>query len=247
MRETCARVLAAALMTGAVAFAVAMPALVGPGLDPSRPLTAPPSLLRRSVPVTPHKAAATRPAVERLVGAHPVAKSAADTALASVVSAPRPNLGTLQPASVGKPQGRPAPAPAPTPTPAPTPAPEPQPTPPPETDIRELASTTPAAPPPPPTAPPPDASSDDDRKGKGHWKDKEKGHDHDRWQSEDEEDDDDDNDEQESGHSCDPPAVPVVVPATPTIPAVELPEDGDHDHGKGHWKDRGGHDNQDDD
>jgi hypothetical protein len=239
MRETCARVLAAALMTGAVAFAVALPALVGPTLDPGRPLTAPPSSLRRSVPVTPHKAAATRPAPERLVSAHPIAKSTADTALARFVSAPRPNLGELQPASVGKPQGRPAPAP----TPAPTPAPEPQPTPPPETDTRELASATPAAPAPPPAAPPPGAGSEGDREGKGHWKDSDKGHDHDRWQSEDE----DDNDEQESGDSCDPPVAPDVVTATPTTPAVELPEDGNHDHGKGHWKDRGGHDNQDDD
>ena len=49
MRETCARVLAAALMTGAIAFAVGMPALFGTAHDRGRSLLAPPSSLQRSV------------------------------------------------------------------------------------------------------------------------------------------------------------------------------------------------------
>ena len=51
MREKCARVLAAALMTGAIGFALAMPALFGTGQDAVRSLTAPPSSLQRSVQV----------------------------------------------------------------------------------------------------------------------------------------------------------------------------------------------------
>jgi hypothetical protein len=51
MRETCARVLAAALMTGAIGFAIGMPAIVGTAHDAGRSLTAPPSFLQRSVHV----------------------------------------------------------------------------------------------------------------------------------------------------------------------------------------------------
>jgi hypothetical protein len=49
MREKCARVLAAALMTGAIGFTLAMPALFGTARDAVRSLTAPPSSLQRSV------------------------------------------------------------------------------------------------------------------------------------------------------------------------------------------------------
>jgi hypothetical protein len=49
MRETCARVLAAALMTGAIAGTVGMSALFGPPSEADRPITAPPSSLQRSV------------------------------------------------------------------------------------------------------------------------------------------------------------------------------------------------------
>src|SRR6476620_10575738 len=51
MRETCARVLAAALMTGAIGFALAMPAVFGTAHNAIRSLTAPPSSLQRSVHV----------------------------------------------------------------------------------------------------------------------------------------------------------------------------------------------------
>src|SRR6476646_8880772 len=51
MRETCARVLAAALMTGAIGFALAMPAIFATAHDAGWSLTAPPSFLQRSVHV----------------------------------------------------------------------------------------------------------------------------------------------------------------------------------------------------
>src|SRR5919204_4318455 len=51
MRETCARVLAAALMTGAIAVVVAVAALNRSPRIESHALTAPPSSLQRSVHV----------------------------------------------------------------------------------------------------------------------------------------------------------------------------------------------------
>ena len=64
MRETCARVLAAALMTGAIAAVVAMSALYETPQEAGRALTAPPSSLQRSVRLTampgPRRAPAPR-------------------------------------------------------------------------------------------------------------------------------------------------------------------------------------------
>src|SRR6266545_1939771 len=69
MRETCARVLAAALMTGAIASVVAMSALLNTPRDDGYALTTPPSSLQRSVRV-PALAAPPRPVrAERLVTA----------------------------------------------------------------------------------------------------------------------------------------------------------------------------------
>ena len=51
MMETCARVLAAALMTGAIGFALAKPAIFATAHNAGRSLTAPPSFLQRSVHV----------------------------------------------------------------------------------------------------------------------------------------------------------------------------------------------------
>jgi hypothetical protein len=52
MRETCARVLAAALLTGAIATVVGMAAHLGPPSRPDRPIAAPPSSLQRAVRLT---------------------------------------------------------------------------------------------------------------------------------------------------------------------------------------------------
>jgi hypothetical protein len=54
MRATCARVLAAALMTAAIATVVGMSALFRPASEAARPIAAPPSSLQRTVRVTAH-------------------------------------------------------------------------------------------------------------------------------------------------------------------------------------------------
>jgi hypothetical protein len=70
MRETCARVLAAALMTGAIATVVAMSALFDTPREAGRELTAPPSSLERSVRVTVRPAPRHAPVAPRPVVAH---------------------------------------------------------------------------------------------------------------------------------------------------------------------------------
>jgi hypothetical protein len=70
MRATCARVLAAALMTAAIATVVGMSALFRPASEPARPIAAPPSSLQRTVRVTAHVQSPRRqgrPAPARLV------------------------------------------------------------------------------------------------------------------------------------------------------------------------------------
>ena len=144
MRETCARVLAAALMTGAIATAMGLPTLFESDGNPGRRLTAPPSSLQRSVRsplLTPGahqnpapQRSAPGPARERTTG-----DRAASSRVAQAVtrSDPRPAGAGKSPAAVPatpKPQPEPEPAPAtqpetrglasnPTP-PAPTPEPE---------------------------------------------------------------------------------------------------------------------------
>src|SRR5438093_7771113 len=76
MRETCARVLAAALMTGAIAVVVAMSALFGTPSGAERPITAPPSSLQRSIRVEVRRALPHRKSVERLVVVHPISPPA---------------------------------------------------------------------------------------------------------------------------------------------------------------------------
>jgi hypothetical protein len=156
MRETCARVLAAALMTGAIAFALGAPALFESPRDESRLLKAPPPSLQRSVRVPALPAPAQPRRAERLRHALSVGRRAdwtvadATTPSARTDARPRP-----KPKTVG-----PGPAPAAEPAPAPEPAPE----------TRELASATPE-----PTveAPQPVSSPDADKKtpkgkAKGH-------------------------------------------------------------------------------
>jgi hypothetical protein len=70
MRETCARVLAAALMTGAIATVVAMSALFDTPREVGEEFTAPPSSLERSVRVTVHAVPRHEPAAHRPVVAH---------------------------------------------------------------------------------------------------------------------------------------------------------------------------------
>ena len=72
MRETCARVLAAALMTGAIATVVAMSALFETPGGLSRPIAAPPSSLHRSVSLAAQRARPHPKTVARLRASRPV-------------------------------------------------------------------------------------------------------------------------------------------------------------------------------
>jgi hypothetical protein len=132
MRETCARVLAAALMTGAIGFALAMPAIFATAHNAGRSLTAPPSFLQRSVHVV-----ASAPSRAARAGR---LEETQQTRPASLPDASRssstPGGGTSASDRHSTREGRSerAPKPAPKPTPAP-------PTPP----ARQLASTAPQA------------------------------------------------------------------------------------------------------
>lgn len=177
MRENCARVLAAALMTGAIGFVLAMPALFGTAHDAVRSLTAPPSSLQGTVHVV--ASALSGPAhagrVEHAHSTRPALRTASPVSgrLASSVrrpsSAPRP-----APKPAPRPAPRPAPQPAPQPTPQPTPQPAPQPAP--ATDTRTLANETPAAPvvQPAPTVLAPDPAVDKGKKKNKDKRDKDK-------------------------------------------------------------------------
>jgi hypothetical protein len=163
MRETCARVLAAALMTGAIGFALAMPAIVGTAHNAGRSLTAPPSFLQRSVHVV--ASAPSRSARGgRLEETLPIGPT---SLLQSGRSGSTPSGGTPGSDRYSTRAGRSerSPKPAPKPTPAP-------PTPP----ARELASTAPqaAVSSSPPTQPAanPDSKGKGKKKGKQHNKNK---------------------------------------------------------------------------
>jgi hypothetical protein len=161
MRQTCARVLAAALMTGAIATAMGLPSLFESGGDPGHGLTAPPSSLQRSVrspallaPARPSRAE-RRPASalsrERTTGA---GAGPSRPALTAALSNPRPGGLT------GK---SPVPAPVPKPEPKPAPAPAPPPAPAAEPETRELSGSTPV---PAPTTAAPEPRNDK-KKSKG--------------------------------------------------------------------------------
>jgi hypothetical protein len=74
MRETCARVLAAALMTGAIATVVAMAAHLGTPVGADRLIAAPPSSLHSTVRLTAQPAPRRRNAA-RLVTTHTIQAS----------------------------------------------------------------------------------------------------------------------------------------------------------------------------
>jgi hypothetical protein len=130
MRETCARVLAAALMTGAIAATVGMSALFDPPSEPDRPITAPPSSLQSSVRAEVlREPPVHRTNVERPVTAHPLRTTRARPVVATDrlviirthrVHAVRRGLAATMPktppvAPVSEPTASPAPAPPPPP------------------------------------------------------------------------------------------------------------------------------------
>ena len=153
MRETCARVLAAALMTGAIGFALAMPAIFETAHKAAgRSLTAPPSSLQRSVHMV-----ASAPSLSardgRLEGTQPIQQASFLPAGRSG-SARNGNIPASGRQSSRADRSERAPKPAPKPTPAPAPA------------TRELADTTPAAAASPPAPSQPAASPAGTGKGK---------------------------------------------------------------------------------
>jgi hypothetical protein len=212
MRETCARALAAALMTAAMAFVLAVPAVFEPTHDTGRRLTAPPSSAGRSVHVPALQAAARPERAERqaltrrirLPVVHPNAVPA--------------HAPITRPASRTAGGGRSAPPKA---TPQPVPRPE----------TRELTSTTPesTAEPPAPAhgavtpvstdTHPTDTHAADTHPGKG--KALAKGHD-------------------KAAAPAQAETAPPQAAAAPPAPApAEAPENApqpsdDHGHGKGH-------------
>jgi hypothetical protein len=130
MRETCARVLAAALMTGAIAGTVAMSALFGPPSGADRPITAPPSSLQRSVRAEVlREPPVHRTSVERHVTPHSIRTTRARPAVTTHrlviirthhVHAVRRGLAATKPkpqpvAPVSEPTASPAPASPPSP------------------------------------------------------------------------------------------------------------------------------------
>lgn len=142
MRETCARVLAAALMTGAIAFALAMPAIFDTARNAARSLTTPPSFLQRSVDVTAsapsHSARSGRLEETQPIpsGGFVLVSRSGSVRNGSTLSSGRNSAR----AGLSKPAPKPAPKPTPKPTPKPAPTQGAAP------DTRELAdSTAPAA------------------------------------------------------------------------------------------------------
>jgi len=119
MRETCARVLAAALMTGAIAAVVAMSALIDTPRAVERALSAPPSSLQRSVRLTalplPRRAPATRrvlPAVTE-TAVHPRAVVLSRPVVRRITVARQAQTQRRQLEAVKPKQAPPAAAPAP--------------------------------------------------------------------------------------------------------------------------------------
>jgi hypothetical protein len=166
MRETCARVLAAALMTGAIGFALAMPAIFETAHNAGRSLTAPPSFLQRSV----HVVASGPPRSARdgrLEGTQPIQPAtvlAADRSGATGDGSPASSRHSSRARGSER---NPKPAPKPKPAPAPAPA----------SPTRELADSTPPTVVSPPAPSQPAGSPGGNGKGKKKTKqhDKSKG------------------------------------------------------------------------
>jgi hypothetical protein len=133
MRETCARVLAAALLTGAIATVVGMSTLVGAPSQPGAPLAAPPSTLERSVRLTPLPRPTQHVSAPRLVTGHTIVRPRPVAVARRLVvvrphdvrpPSPRRELAAAKPAPALPPVVAPAAAPDPAPPAQPAVAPE---------------------------------------------------------------------------------------------------------------------------
>jgi hypothetical protein len=175
MRETCARALAAALMTGAIATAVGLPSAFESDSAPDRRLTAPPSSLQRTVRIPAGTVRERAHRAERLVVRHSTRPSVETRARNVRHISVRPV--TRRTHTVPSHGPAPAPTPAPTPPPAEPPVVAPPPAPAPTDTTRELTSAPEPPPPVEPAAPPPPPSATEEpepERDKGKDKDKEK-------------------------------------------------------------------------
>jgi hypothetical protein len=159
MRETCARVLAAALMTGAIGFALAMPAIFATANNAGRSLTAPPSFLQRSVHAVPSEPlrSARGGRLEETQPSTPAGLLQSDRS-GSPPSGSTP-VSDRHSTRAGRPERAPRPAPKPTPDPSTPPA-------------RQLASTAAPATVSTSSQPAPDSKGKGKRKAKHHDKNK---------------------------------------------------------------------------
>jgi hypothetical protein len=132
MRETCARVLAAALMTGAIATVVGMSALFDTPREADRALVVPPSSLQRTVRVKVPPAPRHAPVAERLVSAHTSSNTTSRPVVVTHSLVRRTLVARRVPQRRRLAAVKPKPAPAPQPPP-PTPQPATPPPPPPIT------------------------------------------------------------------------------------------------------------------
>jgi hypothetical protein len=211
MRETCARVLAAALMTGAIGFALAMPAIFETAHKAAgRSLTAPPSSLRRSVHVV-----ASAPSLSardgRLERTQPTRRGSflPDSRSGSNRDGSTPE-SSRHSSRAGRSERDPKPAPKPAPKPTPAPAPA----------TRELADTTPPAAVSPPAPSQPPASPG----GKGKGKKKAKQHDKSKGKP---------------AESPQPPVAATTPQPANESPATESEKDHGNDKDKDKEKDKG--------
>jgi len=172
--RVCARVLAAALITGGIAAALVLPALTSEPVGVPRAVSAPPSSHGRTLYLPAVSAPIHRSSPHHAVVAH---RRSPALAAARVGGHARPTaVVVFKPASVKPapthPAPRPAPAPRPTPTPVPAPTPAPSSADPAEPAPRELASDPPAAPAAQPEPSDDDScspsSGEDDQDGNGH-------------------------------------------------------------------------------
>jgi len=178
MRETSVRVIAAVLMTGAIAMAMGLPSLFDPTQEIRRGgLTAPPSARQRTVPGT--SIAATEANGKKGGGlfaspngsAHFVAIGSTAGRAASAGLDAKLRASRARPISVPKPPHPPAPAPSPKPStnpPASPPTPASPPAQTPTDDARQLTTTTPTRTEPQPA--PGTKKGKGKAKGKGHGK-----------------------------------------------------------------------------
>lgn len=128
MRETCARVIAAALLTGAIATVVGMSALVDTPPEPARPIAAPLPTVQRSVRLTARIVPRHRRHAARLVTTRPTYAPARRPAVTHSLIVARPQRAAPRPqprqlAAVPAPAAAPAPPPAPAPATVEAPAP----------------------------------------------------------------------------------------------------------------------------